>query len=224
MLKGEQAEHLGRVLRARTGQLYELSDQSHVWLGRVAAVKRDQIEFDLVERVSVEQPRLEISLLLSLIKFPRFEWCLEKATELGVSEIVPVIAERNEKGLAEAAIKRLTRWQKILLESAQQSRQLRIPGLAAPAGVERALREASAPLKLFLSESPKAKPLKEVLVPLCGIRSAAVAIGPEGGWTEGEVSLARGAGFLEASLGSSILRTETAVTAILAILAYEGST
>src|SRR3970282_1550048 len=79
VLKGEQAEHLGRVLRARTGQLYELSDQSSVWLGRVAAVKRDQIEFDLLERVPVERPRLEISLLLSLIKFPRFEWCLEKA-------------------------------------------------------------------------------------------------------------------------------------------------
>ena len=222
VLKGEQAEHLGRVLRARTGQLYELSDQSSVWLGRVAAVKRDAIEFDLLERVPVEQPRLEISLLLSLIKFPRFEWCLEKATELGVTEVIPIIAGRSQKGLADAARKRLGRWQKILLESAEQSRQLRIPRLATPAGVERALREASAPLKLFLSESPEAKPLKEVLAGR-EARSAAVAIGPEGGWTDAEVSVARGAGFLEAALGPAILRTETAVAAILAILVYESS-
>ncbi len=220
VLKGEQAKHLGRVLRARTGQLYELCDQSNVWLGRVAAVKRDEIEFELLEHVPVEQSRLQITLLLSLIKFPRFEWCLEKATELGVSEILPVIAERSQKGLAEAAKKRLGRWEKILLESAQQSRQLRIPSIATPVKPERALREISLPLKLFLSESKDAIQLKEVLAGR-EVAPVAVAIGPEGGWTEGELSVAREAGFLEASLGPGILRTETAVTAILAVLMYE---
>ncbi len=219
MLKGEQAEHLGRVLRARAGQLYELSDQASVWLGRVAAVTRDEIAFDLVERLPVEPPGVEITLLLSLIKFPRFEWCLEKATELGVKEMIPVVAERSEKGLADGARKRLGRWQKILLESAQQSRQLRVPKLADPVDVEHALREASATLKLFLSASRDARPLKEVLAGR-EVRSATVAIGPEGGWTEREASVAREAGFLEASLGRGILRTETAVIAVLAILTY----
>jgi 16S rRNA (uracil1498-N3)-methyltransferase len=188
----------------------------------VTAVKRGRIEFELLESVPVEPARQEISLLLSLIKFPCFEWCLEKATELGVAGIVPVISGRSEKGFAEAARKRSLRWQKILLESAQQSRRLRIPWLAAPVPIERALCEASAPLKLFLSESREAKLLKEILAGR-NVASVVVGIGPEGGWTQEEVSAARKADFVEASLGSNILRTETAVAAILAILAYEGS-
>src|SRR5271156_2927235 len=99
-LRGDAAEHLGRVLRAEPGQLYELSDGQRVWLGRVERVsirKRgdNRIEFALVEPIAAREPSVKIQLLISLIKFDRFEWCLEKATELGVSEIVPLRAART---------------------------------------------------------------------------------------------------------------------------------
>jgi 16S rRNA (uracil1498-N3)-methyltransferase len=119
-LRGDAAEHLGRVLRAEPGQLYELSDGQRVWLGRVERVsirKRgdNRIEFALVEPIAAREPSVKIQLLISLIKFDRFEWCLEKATELGVNEIVPLSAARTDKPLLAAAEKRAERWQRILL-------------------------------------------------------------------------------------------------------------
>src|SRR5215472_15189260 len=84
VLHDEAAEHLGRVLRAEPGQLYELSDGEHVWLARVERVavsKRgpNQIDFALVEPIDVAQPSLRVSLFISIVKFDRFEWCLDKA-------------------------------------------------------------------------------------------------------------------------------------------------
>lgn len=235
-LRGEAAEHLGRVLRAEPGQLYELSDGQRVWLGRIERValsKRgeNRIDFALVEPVPVREPALQIELFIALVKFDRFEWCLEKATELGASEIIPLAAARTDKPLIAAAAKRRARWERILLESAQQSRRLRPPILrAAPDGAvatpEKAFPQSSAACKVLLSERRDALPLREVLravgetTSAGNIAIAALAIGPEGGWTDDEIAGARAAGFAEASLGENILRTETAVLAATAILGF----
>jgi 16S rRNA (uracil1498-N3)-methyltransferase len=223
-LRGDAAEHLGRVLRAEPGQLYELSDGQRVWLGRVESVsirKRgdNRIEFALVEPIAAREPAVKIQLLISLIKFDRFEWCLEKATELGVSEIVPLGAARTDKPLLAAAEKRLERWQKILLESAQQSRRLRPPAIHGVIRPADAFAQSTAACKILLSERGDAKPVHEALGGAIGT-TASLAIGPEGGWTNEEIAAARAAGFLETSLGENILRTETAVLASLAILHF----
>ncbi|PYU32203.1 MAG: hypothetical protein DMG28_12305 [Acidobacteria bacterium] len=127
-LRGEAAHHLGRVLRAQPGQLYELSNGEALWLARIEHAGRDAVEFALVEPLPARTPSLHVTLLLAIIKFDRFEWSLEKATELGVAEIVPLAAARSEKSLVAAAAKRAARWQKILLESAQHRlRILEIP-------------------------------------------------------------------------------------------------
>jgi len=236
-LSGEAAEHLGRVLRAERGQLYELSDGHTVWLARierVAVSKRadNRIEFALVEQVPAREPSLRLTLLLSIVKFDRFEWCLEKATELGAAEIIPLAAAHSEKRLLDAAARRFPRWEKILLESGQQSRRLRPPVLRVSSGAERkreslrallrpadAFAQSTAPLKLILSERRAARPIRDALKDAKS-NSAALAIGPEGGWTDDEFAAARAAGFLEASLGENILRTETAVIAALAIIGF----
>ncbi|HXN94823.1 MAG TPA: RsmE family RNA methyltransferase, partial [Candidatus Acidoferrales bacterium] len=129
-MDGEAAHHLGRVLRAQTGQLYELSDGQRVWLGRIESVARDRVQFALVEELPAFHPSVDVTLLLAVVKFDAFEWALEKATELGVSTIVPLAAERSEKALLIAAAKRAERWKKILLEASQQSRRVRVPVLA----------------------------------------------------------------------------------------------
>ncbi len=223
VLRGEAAQHLGRVLRAKPGQLYELSDGETVKLARTERVGRDAVEFTLLEPVPARQPLLRTTLLLAVVKFDHFEWTLEKATELGVDEIVPLAAARSEKALIAAAAKRAPRWQKILLESAQQSRRLRPPVLRAAGQAairpQEAFREEQAALKVLLSERPGAPALRGVLEGK-NATSVALAIGPEGGWTDDELAAARAAGFAETSLGASILRTETAVLAALAVLNY----
>lgn len=222
-MEGEAAHHLGKVLRAQTGHTYELSDGAKVRLGTIERVEREAIVFALGEEIPQNSPRWRVTLLLALVKFDRFEWALEKATELGVGEIIPLIAERSEKGLITAATKRLERWKKIAVESAQQSRRLRAPAIALPMAVADALSASSAGIRLLLSEQANAQTLRSVL-PANAKESAgrgiALAIGPEGGWTEREFEIARDAGFAEVSLGKNILRTETAVTAALAVLNY----
>jgi 16S rRNA (uracil1498-N3)-methyltransferase len=223
-LFGDAAQHLGRVLRAEPGQLYELSDGSEVWLARVEKISRvrggDAIEFALSQKIDAQDSPLRIRLLLSIVKFDRMEWCLEKATELGVIEIVPLAASRSEKALVLAAAKRSERWRKILLESAQQSRRLRPPVLAALEKSEAAFARSNGELKIMFSERADAPPLREILCAARGQTGICVAIGPEGGWTDAEFSAAAKNSFREASLGREILRTETAVIAALAVTRY----
>ena len=225
-LHGEAAHHLGRVLRAETGQLYELSDGHSVWLARIVNVGRDEVQFSLVERLTTQVAPVRSELLLAIVKFDRFEWALEKATELGAEEIAPLAAGRSEKGLIAAAGKRAVRWKRILAESAQQARRLRIPALKDTAKPQDMFRASTAPLKLLLSERAGARPLREVLEPVASRRCedeaarVAIAIGPEGGWTDVEFETAGACGFVEAALGANILRTETAVCAALAAVQY----
>jgi 16S rRNA (uracil1498-N3)-methyltransferase len=226
VLRGEAAHHLGRVLRAEPGQLYELSDGESVWLARTQDIGRDAVEFALMERLPVVLPPLHITLLLAIVKFDRFEWAIEKAAELGADEIVPLAAERSEKGLVVASAKRAARWKKILLESAQQSRRLRVPVLHDAAKPRDAFRTEKSNVRLLLSERTGAKPMRELLEPSrpdgqeTDTANLAIAIGPEGGWTDAEFIVASEYGFAEAALGINILRTETAVCASLAAAQY----
>jgi 16S rRNA (uracil1498-N3)-methyltransferase len=226
ILRGEAAHHLGRVLRAETGQMYELSDGRDVWLARTESVGRDEVQFSLVEPIPAVLVPVRIELLLAIVKFDRFEWALEKATELGAEEIAPLATDRSEKGLVAAAEKRAERWKRILAESAQQARRLGIPNLRDAAKPGAAFRASSATIKLLLSERAGARPLREVLEPVALDRRSdatarvAIAIGPEGGWTEAEFASAGACEFVEAALGANILRTETAVCAALAAVQY----
>lgn len=225
LLRGDAAEHLGRVLRAETGQFYELSDGATVWLGRIerVALKKGDaslVEFSLVEQIPALESNLRIRLLISIVKFDRFEWCLEKATELGATEITPLAAARSDKPLLAAAPKRARRWEKILMESAQQSRRLRPPSLRDLTRPIEAFKSPQTSTNLLLSERPDAKPIREVL-DASRSPDVALAFGPEGGWTDDEIAAARAAGFAEASLGQNILRVETAVVAALAIVGFE---
>ena len=221
-IEGDTAHHLGHVLRAQSGQLYELSDGSAAWLARIESVARNRVEFALLDQLPAPQSAPEITLLLAVIKFDAFEWAIEKATELGVHKIVPLAAARSEKGLLAAAAKRSQRWQKILLESSQQSRRLRIPQLDDLAKPSQSFAAQSANFRLLLSERSDAPTIRNTLpiaIPAQS-RSAALAIGAEGGWTDDELAAARASGFQEASLGQLILRTETAVISALSILNF----
>ena len=219
VLTGEAAHHLGRVLRAEPGQLYELSDGSSVRLGKIESSGRDRVEFSLLEPIPVRISPVHKTLLLAVVKFDAFEWAIEKATELGVDRIVPLAAARSEKGLLLAVGKRSERWQRIVFEASQQSRRMRLPEIEDVVPPKAAFHREGGALRLMLSERAEAPPLRRALDGQ-RVERIAVAIGPEGGWTEAEFSVATDAGVREASLGPLILRTETAVTACLAAVNY----
>lgn len=217
VVRGEEAHHLGRVLRAKPGQKYELSDGRTAWLGKVTRVERSAVAFALVEPLPAAAAPLGATLLLSIFRYARFEWAIEKATELGAAAIQVVAAERSERGLVEAAGKRQSRWEKIAHEAAKQSRRVNAPRLLPPLPSAEAFRACAAEMRLLFSERQDAPPISALCPPDPPV-SVALAFGPEGGWTDGELRAAREAGFQEASLGPLILRAETAVIAGLAIV------
>jgi 16S rRNA (uracil1498-N3)-methyltransferase len=217
-LRGDDARHLTRVLRAHPGQLYEITDSQRAYLAEISEARADIILFRVLDPVESPELAVSITLLAALIKFERFEWVIEKATELGVERILPVQTARSEKGLLAAAAKRTERWARIAKESSQQSRRLRAPAILPAARFDAAL--SMAPGHRFMLDEAAAPPLLRVL-PSPAERSTNVALlaGPEGGWTEDERHEAITAGWQPASLGPYILRTETAVAAAIAIVA-----
>jgi 16S rRNA (uracil1498-N3)-methyltransferase len=216
-LHGDEARHLTRVLRVEPGQRFEISDNQLAYLAEIAEARGERVVFRVLGQIPAAAPVVSITLLASIVKFDRFEWMVEKSTELGVAKIIPVAAARTEKGLFEASAKRCERWIRIARESSQQSRRVRMPEIAPALRFERAVAE-TADYRCFLDEA-EAPPL---LTTLPGMRKAeaqiAVLLGPEGGWTDAERQLAIATGWRTASLGAQILRTETAAAAALAIL------
>lgn len=216
-LRGEDARHLARVLRAEPGQKYEISDSRSVWLAEIAEASGDRVVFRIVEPVAASEIPVHITLLAALVKFDRFEWIIEKATELGVARILPVAAVRSEKGLLEAAPKRTQRWKRIAHEAGQQARRLRPPEILPAVSFDGALA-LSAEFRYFLEET--AAPPFFSCLPVVRPQAAQVAllIGPEGGWIDGERRAAAQAGWTAVSLGPLVLRAETAAIAAMGIV------
>ena len=220
-LVGENAEHLARVLRARAGQVFDISTGGGVRRGRIVHVSEARVEFELGEEVEQEAAP-DLTLLLAIYKFDRMEWALEKAVELGASRIVPVVAQRTSAHLASAAGKRVERWRRIARQAAQQARRASVPEVATPAALKEAVA-LPAETRIVLAETERQRSLKEVLAGRSS-GSVALAIGPEGGWTDDELQLFAGAGWVTAWLGRNILRAETAAIAALAIVLAEEKT
>jgi 16S rRNA (uracil1498-N3)-methyltransferase len=216
-LLGEEARHLARVLRAQPGQVYEVSDREAAYLAEIVEAQPARVVFRVLEPVESKAPPLRVALCAALIKFDRFEWLVEKATELGVERIVPVEAARSEKGLFEASRKRAERWERVAKESSQQSRRLQPPEICPAVRFEQSLRE-EADFRYFLEEG-QAPPLWRLLPEERNRNArAALLLGPEGGWTGAERDRAAASGWQAVSLSTQVLRAETAAAAAIAIL------
>jgi 16S rRNA (uracil1498-N3)-methyltransferase len=214
-LTGEHARHLVQVLRARVGQEFDVSTGNDVRHGRITSVQPDRVEFELGDILLVPSP-LPIAVAISIFKFDRMEWAIEKCTELGVAVIVPVIAARTESHLASAAAKRVERWRRLAYQASEQSRRILPPEIADPMKLEQALA-LDAAQRVVLSEVEAGRTLRDTL-PVT-TQSVVLAFGPEGGWKEQELTAFKDAGWKAASLGPTILRAETAVIAAVAIAA-----
>jgi 16S rRNA (uracil1498-N3)-methyltransferase len=214
-LVGAHAEHLARVLRACVGQEFDIAANGTIRRGRITGVARDRVEFELGEEIPTAASS-NITLLLSIFKFDRMEWAIEKCTELGAARIVPVIASRTETHLAAAAAKRMERWQRIAREASEQSRRAAPPEISQPTKLKDVLALPGSN-RIVLAESEEGVMLKHALQSHSAGSEIVLAFGPEGGWTEAELEAFHAAGWTSASLGSTILRTETAAIAAMAV-------
>jgi len=216
-LHGQDAHHLARVLRAEPGQRYELTDGAALCLAEVVSAEPRQVEFRILEALDPGPTLPPIVIVAALIKFERFEWMIEKVTELGVTGIIPVESSRTEEGLFKAAAKRVDRWRKIARESSQQSRRVRVPEIHDAVRLGEALRMPF-PNKIRLEENPGSPSLLACSASWDGAADLAIAVGPEGGWTDAERVSMDGLAWKPGSLGTTVLRAETAAIAAAAVL------
>ncbi|HEY2858414.1 MAG TPA: RsmE family RNA methyltransferase [Terracidiphilus sp.] len=223
-LVGPQAEHMARVLRAQPGMEADVVAGGHVFHAQVAAVAANEVRFNLIAEVEAE-PALPITLVISIFKFDHMEWGIEKATELGVTAIAPVIARRTDTHLAQAAEKRVERWRRIAHEAAKQSRRCDVPVIYEPEPLLPRVRVPStATTRIVLAEQERSTTLRAVVDDAIvaaqnQMPTLELAFGPEGGWAPEEEALFDANGWRAASLGPRILRAETACIAALAVVA-----
>lgn len=226
-LTGSVARQLSQVLRMQPGDHIVLLDNS----GLAHEVELHAVESDLViaHVVATSQPRSEprvVSVLYqALPKARKFEWVLQKGTELGISAFVPLITQRCLwKGAEQVTERRITRWRRIVTEAAEQSGRVRLPRVS-PAMSFADVCRASIPvdvLALMAWVGEGATLLGDLLrcpdnLPPREIR---LLVGPEGGFAPGEVELARRAGIVPVSLGPRVLRTETVGLVAFSIMLY----
>ena len=220
---GATAEHMARVLRAQPGMEADVVAGGHVFHAEVAAVSAEEIRFNLIAEVQAD-PALPVTLVLAVYKFDHMGWALEKATELGVAAIAPVIARRTEKHLAQGAGMRAERWRRIVREAAQQSRRSDVPLIHDPDSLGARVKAASIATRIVLAEQERSTSLRLAIEEAASaavgeMPTLEIAIGPEGGWAPDEEALFDANGWRAVSLGPRILRAETAAIAALAVVA-----
>ncbi len=199
------------------GQRFEISDNRAVWLAEITEARGERVVFRAIEPLATVAAAVHLTLIAAIVKFDRFEWIVEKATELGVERIVPMEAARTEKGLFEASRKRAERWRRVARESSQQSRRTSMPEIAPAVRFDACLAEP-ADYRYFMDEAGAPPLLSRLQEHRSAADRVAILLGPEGGWTDGERQAATDAGWMPSSLGPLILRAETAAVAALAVV------
>jgi len=220
---GDDLSHIRAVLRKQPGDLLTLLDgRGREYIVRIATIERSEIGTEIVEQRTRDLPTVRVTLGQGLPKSDKMDFIVQKATELGVSSLVPLMTERTIVKVKDEE-KRRERWQKIAREAAMQSDRPDIP-LIEPIRSFRdyvmTLDPGPLPLLLFPWEEATV-PIKQVLRQTPGAQNIVVLIGPEGGFSQAEADAAKEKGFPLVSLGPNILRTETAAIAALAMIGYE---
>lgn len=209
-----QAHYIGRVLRLAAGDAVQLFDGSGgEFRGELVEVGKKSVRVELHERLDgLPESPLRVHLGQGLSRGERMDWAIQKATELGVAEITPIVSARCEVRLSdERSDKRLAHWRQIAISACEQCGRSVLPRIHAPLALADWLARTEAELKLVLH------PLAEPLVSHARPASLAFLIGPEGGLNEEEVDQARATGFQAARLGPRVLRTETAPVVALSV-------
>lgn len=219
--------HLRNVIRAKPGEIIVVVDDARevTYQAVITAIQKSSLTLQL-EQLHQAPPDMipPVTLAAALVKEQRWDWLLQKATELGARIIQPLMSEYSVVRLDAGEIpKKLERWQTLLRNAAEQSEGMFIPQILPPLTINNYLKQLSpSALHLLLKERGAARsPMKAVLPQHENCKGIVLAIGPEGGWSDAEIDAFEQAGFQGVSLGNRILRSETAAIVALSAIIYE---
>lgn len=227
-ITGELLKHLRDSLRIKNGEMiYCVDEEGNKYAVRAAYTGQDLFVGEIIETTSKrKESAISIHLVQAVPKGPKLDFIIQKATELGITAITPVISDRAIVRIEKDRVEdKLRRWKKIALEAAQQSNRLDVPDISPPVSFHDYMASfKKGNLNLLLYEGEKKRGIKKALrgiESINGVKTIILLIGPEGGFSHKEVETAVKSGFTTVSLGEFILRTETAPIAALSILQYE---
>ncbi len=217
----EDSYHIKRVMRMKLGEKIVLVYQEKAYLGQIESLD-DQVQVKLVgELTSSNQQVRSITLAQALVKEQKMDYILQKATELGVTEIIPFCAERSIVKADKKDEKRKTRWEKIVKEASEQSKRTSLVKIHPILSFEELCQMDSYDVKIICSVSEKQKNLKKLLSNTPNSATMLFVIGPEGGLSDQEEQTLIENGFQRVSLGDTVLRTETAGLFIMSAVRYQ---
>jgi 16S rRNA (uracil1498-N3)-methyltransferase len=222
----DQARYLKTVLRMREGDpLLIFNGTGWEYEAVIRRQTADGTELEITGRRALPAAEIHVTLCQAVPKVEKMDGIIRHATELGAERIVPFLAERSvPRWRSEQLPRKRERWQKIAVEASRQCGRPDIPEIGEIVTFERMLRDVpESGLRLIPWEEETKTGIREILrdPARSGMKEFVLVIGPEGGFSAGEIELARQAGFLSVSLGKRVLRVETASLAVLAILQYE---
>jgi 16S rRNA (uracil1498-N3)-methyltransferase len=228
IIEGEEFHHLCHVSRAQSGQEVWLFDERGTsYLTRIEEIRKGEAKLLILESKEKDEPNVRIVLAQAILKKNKMEFVLQKATELNVMTIIPVLASRSIARIDRNSEAKLSRWRKITVEASKQSGRSEIPEVTPPETLKKMLEKRREVMKLFLNERG-GECLKDILLFYHSAvsekavlpSSVILLIGPEGGWTVDEEQDILGCGFKAVSLGNLILRAETAAVSSVAMISH----
>jgi 16S rRNA (uracil1498-N3)-methyltransferase len=220
ILTGTEHHHLAHVLRLKSGDdVYIFTENDEEYLAEIMQIDKEKSTIIIKEKIKSKaaEPLLKITLLQGITRGGRMEMIVQKATELGVEVMIPLVTERSVH--AKNAEEKQKRWQRIALEAAKQCGRTRVTKINPIIKIEEIDFNQLAELRFFLSEK-EGRGFKEVAADFSS-REIALMVGPEGGWCDREIKWAITNGFIPVNLGPRILRAETASIAAISIIQYQ---
>lgn len=223
-IDGQDAHHIIHVLRLKQGEKIQIVSLDQITaVMKITGFRDNKVLLQIVETMEPNhEPSVKVSLLQGLPKQDKLEWVIQKAVELGIHSVCPVMMEHSVVRLdADKAVKKQVRWEKIAEAAAKQSKRDSIPQVNLPQPFREAVEACAAELKIVAYEVEDTRGIREVLHAHPEIHSAAFLIGPEGGISKEEFTFLQEQGWHSVSLGPRIMRTETAALAALTAIMYE---
>lgn len=221
ILGTEDSYHIKRVMRMKIGDKIEIVYQEKVYLGQIEALD-DQVQVKLIEELASSKQHIRpITLAQALVKEQKMDYILQKATELGVTEIIPFCAERSIVKADKQDEKRKIRWEKIVKEASEQSKRTDLVKIHSILSLRELSQLDNYDVKIICSVSEKEKNLKKLLSNIPNSATMLFVIGPEGGLSDQEEQTLMDSGFQRVSLGDTVLRTETAGLFIMSAVRYQ---
>lgn len=225
-LVADEARHLSEVLRLKPGdEVHVFNGEGKEFLSRIEESRRDTARLEIIREVEPARPEspLQLTLAVALLKGEKFDLVVQKATELGVTRIVPVMTRHADIRLRDEsdAAKRVTRWQRIALEAAKQSGRAVVPNVASVIAFTSLIETPGSDQNCLMFSERDGHSLvrtKEDRAP--GANAITALVGSEGGWSDEELAAARAEGWNLVTLGGRTLRAETAAIAVTALLQH----